>query len=63
MDHLNKVTGLVSLAVGTAVLALTLVAVVSTDAYSTGARTDANSIEVLTTMLGASSNPSATEER
>ena len=52
MAHLDKVAGAVSLALGI----LALAAVVSTDAYSYGARTDASSYKVLTRMIGNGGN-------
>jgi hypothetical protein len=52
MAYLDKVAGAVSLALGI----LALAAVVSTDAYSYGARTDASSYKVLTRMIGNGSS-------
>jgi hypothetical protein len=48
MAHLDKVAGAVTLALGL----LALGAVVSTDAYSYGARTEASSYRVLTHLIG-----------
>lgn len=47
MAHLDKVAGAVTLALGL----LAMAAVVSTDAYSFGARTDARSYKVVTHMI------------
>jgi hypothetical protein len=52
MAHLDKVAGAVSLALGI----LALAAVVSTDAYSIGARTDASSYKVLAHLIGNEGN-------
>jgi hypothetical protein len=51
MAHLDKVAGAVTLALGL----LAMAAVVSTDAYSVGARTDARSYKVITHMIGGRS--------
>jgi len=50
MAHLDRVAGAVTLALGL----LAMAAVVSTDAYSVGARTDARSYKVITHMIGGS---------
>jgi hypothetical protein len=50
MAHLDRVAGAVTLALGL----LAMAAVVSTDAYSVGARTDARSYKVITHMIGDS---------
>ena len=50
MAHLDRVAGAVMLALGLVDMA----AVVSTDAYSVGARTDARSYKVITHMIGDS---------
>ncbi|HEY8026130.1 MAG TPA: hypothetical protein VIF60_16305 [Burkholderiaceae bacterium] len=47
MAHLDRVAGAVTLALGL----LAMAAVVSTDAYSVGARTDARSYKVVTHMI------------
>jgi hypothetical protein len=57
MTHLNKVTGLVFLAAG--LLTVALAAVVSTDAFTTGARTDASSYEMLTSLISTNDHGTA----